>query len=353
MKLPNGYGSVKKLSGKRRNPWIVSKTKEWVLNKDTGKEVQKKIIIGYYPTRSAAMQALAIYNENPYDLESAKLTFNDVYEKWSSEKYPTISHSNVNGYSAAYKLCDSLYDMKFIEIKLTHLQKVVDTSGKNYPTLRKLKVLLSQLYDFATIHEVISKEHNMVEYLNIKKAGNPNSIDRTPFSSNEINDLWKNVHTNEYLEIILMLIYSGVRISEFLDLKKEDVHLGEQWFYIRKSKTESGIRSVPIADKVLCFYQSWLNKYPESDYLLNTPNGEHFQYRNYKDSYWTQILEPLDLQHHKPHDTRHTCVSLLATAKVDATTIKKIVGHSGAQSLTERVYTHLDIQVLLDAINLI
>ena len=33
------------------------------------------------------------------------------------------------------------------------------------------------------------------------------------------------------------------------------------------------------------------------------------------------------------------------------TTIKKIVGHSGAMSLTEKVYTHLDVQILVDAIN--
>lgn len=31
--------------------------------------------------------------------------------------------------------------------------------------------------------------------------------------------------------------------------------------------------------------------------------------------------------------------------------IKKIVGHSGAMTLTEKVYTHLDMQVLVDAIN--
>lgn len=36
---------------------------------------------------------------------------------------------------------------------------------------------------------------------------------------------------------------------------------------------------------------------------------------------------------------------------IDETTIKKIVGHSGAMMLTERVYTHLDVQVLIDAIN--
>jgi len=41
----------------------------------------------------------------------------------------------------------------------------------------------------------------------------------------------------------------------------------------------------------------------------------------------------------------------LSKASVQDTTIKRIVGHSGAMSLTEKVYTHLDMQVLVDAIN--
>jgi site-specific recombinase XerD len=48
-----------------------------------------------------------------------------------------------------------------------------------------------------------------------------------------------------------MLLYNGVRISEFLDLKKENVHLDEQYFDVISSKTENGIRKVPIAYKVL------------------------------------------------------------------------------------------------------
>ena len=54
---------------------------------------------------------------------------------------------------------------------------------------------------------------------------------------------------------------------------------------------------------------------------------------------------------HTPHCTRHTCISMLAEAQVDQTTIKKIVGHSGAMTMTERVYTHLDVEVLINAIN--
>ena len=56
-----------------------------------------------------------------------------------------------------------------------------------------------------------------------------------------------------------MLIYSGVRISEILNLKREDVNLKEQYFDVKLSKTDNGIRRVPIADKVLPFFKSWYN----------------------------------------------------------------------------------------------
>lgn len=52
-----------------------------------------------------------------------------------------------------------------------------------------------------------------------------------------------------------MLLYNGVRISELLDLKKENVHLEEQYFDVINSKTENGIRKVSIVHKVLPFYK--------------------------------------------------------------------------------------------------
>ena len=76
-----------------------------------------------------------------------------------------------------------------------------------------------------------------------------------------------------------MLLYNGVRISELLDLKKEHVHLDEQYFDVISSKTENGIRKVPIADKVLPFYKSWYASCPDCEYLLHTEDGKHFTYR--------------------------------------------------------------------------
>lgn len=348
MRLPNGYGSVVKLSGKRRNPYVVRKTAGWRYDKDKDKQVQEYIIIGYAPTKADGLQMLAEYNKNPFDVSSAKIIFQEIFEKWSASKFPSISDSNVKGYNASYKLCGTLYNKVFKEIKLADLQYVVDTCDKNYPTLRKLKVLFGQLYEYALKNDVCNK--NYAEFVDIAKYKdrNPNRRDRNKFDKYELERIWAQ-QEDKYYQIVLMLIYSGVRISEMLDLLKSDVHLDEQFFDVIDSKTENGIRKVPIADKVLPFFKAWYND-TDSEYLLHTENGEQFKYRNYYDSYFVPLMENLGFDK-TTHCCRHTCISMLAEAHVEQTTIKKIVGHSGAMTLTEKVYTHLDVKELIDAIN--
>lgn len=348
MKLPNGFGSVHKLSGNRRNPYVAKKTRGWEINPETGRAKQLYTTIGYYPTRKEALTALSAFNANPYDVNAAKVTFADVYERWSDEHFPTVSQSNVNGYKAAYNLCNKISTMRFVDVKLDHLQMIVDQSGKNYPTLRKLKVLLGLMYKYAIIHEIIPKERNMVEYLNIKNAGNPNAYNRQPFSKTEVARLWEIKDANMYYTIVIMLIYCGCRISELLDLKKQNVNLKDRWFKVVEAKTAAGVRTVPIAEKIYPFFEYWYNL-NDCEYLLSTPDGNHFLYRNYYDSYWTPLMDTLGMKH-KPHDTRHTCVSLLTVAGVSDKIIKKIVGHKG-QSVTEVVYTHFEIEELIVAIN--
>ena len=250
-------------------------------------------------------------------------------------------------YKASYAVCDILYKMQFAEIRKSHLQGVIDSCGKNYPTLRKLKVLFNQLYRYALENDVCQKDYS--EFVDIVKHKDRNQDEkRKPFSSGEISSLWDSA-TNEYIQTFLMLIYSGVRISELLELKKCNVHIEKRYFDVINSKTEAGVRSVPIAAKTLPFYKNWMEQ-SECEYLLCSPDGKPFKYRNYYDSYWKPLLEDLGVEH-TPHDTRHTCISLLAKANVSQTIIKRIVGHSGAQSLTERVYTHFGIEELIEAID--
>ena len=350
MKLPNGYGSVYRLPGNRRKPWAVRITVSRKEGKD-GLTHWKYKYLGYYETQAEALTALAHFNENPYDMDANKITFAEVFEKWSAEHYPKVSKSNVHGYNASYLLCEPIKSMRFNDIRKSHLQGVVDDCGKNYPTLRKLKVLFTMLYKYAMQNDICSKDYAQYVDINQYKDRNPNKYDRKPFSNDEIETVWKWKESNEYFTVILMLIYTGVRISELLDLKKENVNLEERWFDVIASKTEAGVRKVPIAKKMMPYFEYWMTK-NDCEYLLSTPEGNHFEYRNYYDSYWKPFVDQMGMGDHRPHDTRHTCVTLLTAAGVDDKIIKKIVGHKG-QGVTEIVYTHFDIQQLIDAIDLI
>ncbi len=129
--------------------------------------------------------------------------------------------------------------------------------------------------------------------------------------------------------------------------------MDEQYFYVERSKTEAGVRNVPIAKKILPFFEYWMKKESKCDYLITTREGRHFNDRNYRDSYWKPIIAEIGLlgEHLPlPHDTRHTCVSLLTVAGVQDKVIKKIVGHKG-QGVTEMVYTHFELEELIDAID--
>lgn len=256
MRLPNGFGSVYKLSGNRRKPWVARKTTGWTFDEEKQKSYPIYAFVGYYESRKEALTALAEYNKDPYDLHHNTITFAEVFEKWSEVHFPKVSESNVKGYKASFRTCEKLHNMKFVEIKLDHLQQAVDESGKNTPTLKKMKIMFGLMYDYAVMHEIVTADkRDMVRYVDITKAGNPNAYNRKPFNKKQINMVWKVKDSNTYYSVILMLIYTGVRIGELLDLKKEDVHLDERWFYVRESKTESGIREVPIAEKVVPFFQ--------------------------------------------------------------------------------------------------
>lgn len=56
MKLPNGYGSVTKLSGNRRKPYLARVTLGWITDEQTGKTVQNRVPLGTFKTKKEALQ---------------------------------------------------------------------------------------------------------------------------------------------------------------------------------------------------------------------------------------------------------------------------------------------------------
>lgn len=340
LRKANGNGSIVKLKGNRKKPFMVRITLGW---EEGGKQIRK--LIGTYTTQKEAQKALIDYLDNPYDLDLANILFKDVYEKWSKLKYPKVSHSAILGYQSAYNNVEKLHNMKIKDIKARHLQEAIDNCSKGQATKKKIKFLFGQMFAYAMQNDIITKDYS--EFVDIGKSSEESK--REPFSNKEIELLWKHINDIEFIDTILIMIYSGFRIGELLELETKNIDLINMTM-TGGLKTEAGKnRLVPIHPKILPLIEKRYNK--DNQYLIINFKGKKMKYDNYYREKFIPIMEQLNMKH-RPHDCRHTFATLLSNANANATAIKKMIGHE-SYATTEKIYTHKDIEELRKNVELI
>lgn len=147
--------------------------------------------------------------------------------------------------------------------------------------------------------------------------------------------------------IIYILYYTGIRLSELINLKVSDV-ANDTIKVIGKRNKE---RVVPISKKLL----SLINEYRalkakesfiemNNSFLLVTDKGdklyEKFVFRKVK-----QYLSLVTTQKNKsPHVLRHTFATQMLNAGADLNAIKELLGHSDLSAT--QVYTHNSFEKL-------
>ena len=339
MKLPNGFGSVHKLSGKRRNPFRARITRGW---SNDGKQIYS--IIGYYHTKEEALTALANYNSNPYDLATDSITFAEVYQKWSEDHFTKIVPSAQRTWKCAYKYCSPLYNMRFKDIRVSHLEKTIMDADVGLSTKQRIKSLFNLIYKWALRHEICDK--NYAQLCNSVEKAKP-QIARIPFTYEEINLLWDNIDF-PFVDMILISLYSGWRPQELALLKTENIDL-ENMIIKGGLKTDAGKnRIVPIHSKIQDLIRARYNS--SNEYLFYDTLQNNYPINTYERYYgrFQKVMSKLNLKH-MPHDTRHTFITEAKEKRMNEYILKLIVGHS-IQDITEKVYTHRQISDLKEEI---
>lgn len=341
MKNPNGFGGITKLSGNRRRPWWVRITVGWDVT-PSGKQKQIYKTLGYYATRKEAMVALAEYNANPFDLVNVGMTFEEVWKKWSPkhfEKYP----SSEKGLKTFYKKCEPLYKMKMTDIRTTHLQAVMDTiSHQSKQSQVKLKTIFNNTFKYAMENDIVKKDYSDFVTVNrVEKKETKNKF----FTKDQIKLILS--HKNEPLvDTVIILLYTGMRIGELLQLRCEDINLKERIIHVRGTKTDNADRYVPIHKDLIPYLEKRIN----GEYLVANSKGKPVQYSNYRAHFFSPFMEKLGLDQ-TIHATRHTFVSTMDASGVsaDSVVLKRIVGHSNTS--TTEIYTHKSHDDLIEAID--
>lgn len=337
MRKPNGYGSIKKLSGNRRRPFV------FVITQDG-----KQKAIEYFCTQTEAEIYAADYNKkNNKILHGHETTFDELFYRWLPfyiDKHQP-SKSTINSYHNSYKHCLSLHEMPLKKIKYYHLQDIIDTvkrKGLSYSTCKKIRSTLSLMFKYALMMEYVDKNYVMLLNLGKNKQKRPHK----PFTRQKINKLWSNLQQIEGVDTILILIYTGMRIGELLELTKDNVYLRQKYIKITKSKTKSGLRIIPIHEKIFPLIIKRMNM-PGKHFICQY-NEKPYNYSTYC-TLWDKIMLALNAKY-TPHDCRHTCATLMDNAEVNYNAKRRILGHA-CSDVTNGVYTHKDIRQLRKAIN--
>ena len=320
VKLPNKFGSVDKLPGKRRKPWRA--------RKPVG---DKRVTVGYFATKEDALRSLANANADIIIQDDA-VTVNDIYELWKAEC--EVEKPFRKDYAQCY--ADYLYplkDRKIADLRAIDLETIINMGTIPRTVKRNCIVVLHGIFGYALRHEIIDKDYSRIaKYI----TDNTSQIERKIFTTEEIDKLWKVYGRNE--KILLVLLYTGMRVNELLTMKKSDVHFDEGYM-VGGSKTEAGRnRQIPIHSSIYMLIKAQLED-NNGEYLFSTRNGNHINRQNFR----KEILKT----GHTTHDARHTFITQCHKCGILETDIRRIVGHS-QNGVTQSVYTHPDIEYLAD-----
>lgn len=302
-----------------------------------------RVILGYYSSKKEALEALAQYNKSPYDLSQNKITFGEIYKKIADSKFSLLSPKTQTSYNSAYKHCAGIANIPIRDLKTAALQKIFDECEKGSRTKDNMRTIMNAVFEYAMQNDLVDK--NYTEFVTFSKT--LPVIERIPYSDSEIQNLWDIEKDRFEVKIILILLYTGMRINELLTMKRNCCHLDEHYLDITASKTRAGIRKVPIHNRILPLVTYFYEK--GGEYLIVRDTGNKITYANFLKREYSRLNADFGTQHHF-HDTRHTFITRAHQCRLDDYCIKKIVGHAG-ESVTQNVYTHIDVPELLLEIN--
>jgi len=144
---------------------------------------------------------------------------------------------------------------------------------------------------------------------------------------------------------LLELIYgSGLRVSELLDIKMEDIHLNQSYLMVKGKGDKE--RMVPISDMSVIALRNYIVK--SRELLLNNQKNQ-FLFLNQKGirlsrQGFFKLLKKLATDAKvktecSPHTLRHSFATHLLENGMDLRTLQSLLGHEDIS--TTQIYTHI------------
>lgn len=211
---------------------------------------------------------------------------------------------------------------------LRHLSDI-----ENKRTLNRKLSAVNAFFDFC------HRSHFIDEFTKFRLAKVPRSLPKF-LSYESIDRSLRQIDRSTWLgerdyALLLFLYATGLRISECLALRAEDIE--GTWLHVRHGKGEKE-RLVPVAEEALATLRHYLDIVPFEHEMV---------WLNYQGKPLSRISAYKITQKYlgvSPHVIRHSYATALIIGGADLRVVQELLGH--ASLLTTQIYTHIQKQDL-------
>jgi site-specific recombinase XerD len=245
--------------------------------------------------------------------------------------YLNYSPRTRNNYLSHIKpFLESLGDKQIIHCNSQDFQLYLDTY--KFTSVSQQNQVINAirfLYKF-----VLNKKYDKVSFKRPKSEKKLPKVVDGEFIINQLSKI-KNIKH----KMILTLTFSvGLRVSEIVSLKIEDIDSKRMLIHIKNAKGRKD-RIVPLSEKVLTLLKEYFIQYKPKEHLFNGQNSNQYSVGSCQAIY-KKYIDPTG----HIHTLRHSCFTNLLENGTDIRIIQKIAGHSNVK--TTEIYTHVSNQVL-------
>ena len=320
----------------------------------------------------------AVYADSLEELYSRKaLKLNDlknniiIYDRnisvdeWAEKAFDTYKHGvkGLEDTKARYRKYVSPYIGKkpIGNIKAVECQNILnECAGMSYSHCMKLKQELSFIFERAV-------ENQMIPFNPARKLRMPDyeKGERRSITDNERKHFMLCYEKDRAYLLFYIILKCGCRPEEAINLIGRDIDHEKKLLHIRGTKTKNSDRYVPIPDELYGVIKAVKPFEPISPNREGKKHSKSSYIRLYEHlrrdmnismgckTYRNALVPPLPLaEDFVPYCFRHTYCTDLCKSGVDVRTAQRLMGHANI-SITADIYTHIDIDDILKAGELI
>lgn len=315
------------------------------------------------------------------DYAAGEISVADLVDRYMSLKRD-IGHNTKRAYGTVInRIKESEFgQMKVRNVKLSDAKRFyidLHDTGSKRNTISIYHSVLRPTFEMAVDDDMIRKNPFKFKVADIIPD---DAVKRTALTKQQQENYLRFIQENgqdNYYDDIVILMGTGLRVSELYGLTKKDVDFkkrlifidhqlcrtAEKPYFVKSPKTTSGVRCIPMSDVVyMALKRVVANRQPPTvELLVDGYSGFLFldkagmpKVAMHLENYMRGMQKKMERIYGKsfprvtPHVLRHTFCTNMQRAGIDVKSLQYLMGHSNV-SVTLDVYTHVDFHAVQEA----